>query len=162
MGRSAGRVLLLSGFLIAGSSQVIVVLWFALVYAPLERCVGTWRWLTIVVVGHVGATLVTTFGIWADVRNHRGTSALVQAIDVGPSYGLLAAVGFLAVGVPRRALRLVALGGLVVYLGLPFVRGSTFTDIGHVAASCIGAAMWLLTPKGARTAPLVSPLSSWT
>ena len=69
MGRSTGRVLLLlSGFLIAGSSQVIVALWFALVYAPLERWVGTWRWLAVVVVGHVGATLVTTFGIWADVR----------------------------------------------------------------------------------------------
>ena len=162
MGRSAGRVLLLSGFLLAGSSFVRVVLWFALVFAPLERAVGTWRWLMIVVAGHVGATLVTTVGIWADVRYHRGSTALTQAIDVGPSYALVAAAGFLVVGLAKRASRGVATGILVVYLVVPFVDGASFGDTGHAAAACIGAAMWLLVPAGATTAPLVSPLSWWS
>ena len=160
MGRSAGRVLLLSGFLIGSSSAFAVVVWFALIYVPLERWIGTWRWLAIVTVGHVGATLVTTVGVWADVRHHRGTTALVQAIDVGPSYGLFAAAGFLVLGAPRRWLCVASVVALVALLAFPFFNGSTFTDTGHVAAACIGAAMWLLMPAGARTSPLVSPLGS--
>ncbi len=158
MGRSAGRVLLLSGFLIGSSSIVPAIAALALIYVPLERWIGSWRWLSIVVVGHVGATLVTTVGIWADVRNHRGTTALVQAIDVGPSYGLMAATAFLLIGVPRRGLRVALLVGFATYLIVPFIGGPTFTDTGHVAAACIGAAMWLLVPADAITAPLVSPL----
>ena len=160
MGRSAGRVLLLSGFLLDSSAALGAVVLFAVIYVPLERWIGSWRWLSIVVVGHVGATLVTTVGIWADVRNHRGTTALVRAIDVGPSYGLMAAVAFLLVGVPRRGLRLALLGLFVAYLAVPFFGSPTFTDTGHAAAACIGAAMWLLVPAGATTAPLVSPLHS--
>ncbi len=160
MGRAAGRVLLLSGFLIGSSSTLVVVVWFAVVYVPLERWIGTWLWLAIVAVGHVGATLVTTVGVWADVRNHRGTTALVQAIDVGPSYGLFAAAGFVVLGVPRTWLRLALVAALVALLVFPFLNGSTFTDTGHAAAACIGAAMWLLMPGGARTSPLVSPLGS--
>lgn len=160
MGRSAGRVLLLSGFLLGSSAAVGAIVSFAVVYVPLERFVGSWRWLSIVVVGHVGATLVTTVGIWADVRTHRGTTALVQAIDVGPSYGLMAAVAFLLIGVPWGRLRIVLPGAFAVYLAAPFFGGPTFTDTGHAAAACIGAAMWLLVPANAVTAPLVSPLQS--
>ena len=158
MGRSAGRVLLLSGFLIGSSSILPAVATLAVIYVPLERWIGSWRWLSIVVVGHVGATLVTTVGIWADVRNHRGTTALVQAIDVGPSYGLMAATAFLLVGVPRRGVRVALLVAFATYLIVPFVGGPTFTDTGHAAAACIGSSMWLLVPTGAGTAPLVSPL----
>jgi hypothetical protein len=160
MGRSAGRVLLLSGFLLGSSSIVPAIATLTVVYVPLERWIGSWRWLSIVVVGHVGATLVTTVGIWADVRNHRGATALVQAIDVGPSYGLMAATAFLLTGVPRRGIRIALIVAFAAYLIVPFVDGPTFTDTGHAAAACIGAAMWLLVPANARTAPLVSPLRS--
>jgi hypothetical protein len=162
MGRSTVRVLVLSAFLLGGSSIVIPVLMFAFVYVPLERCVGTWQWLTVVVVGHVGATLVTTFGIWADVRSHRGTTALVQAIDVGPSYGLMAAAGYLLAGLRWARVRAATLLLFVGYLALPFMGTASFTDSGHAAAGCIGIAMWLLTPAGRVAAPLVSPLAGWS
>jgi hypothetical protein len=164
MSRSAMRVLFLSGFLLGGSGFVVPALMFAAVYVPLERWVGTWRWLSVVIVGHVGATFVTTFGIWADVRSHRGTTALVQSIDVGPSYGLMAGAGYLLAGVPWRRARIVALMAFLAYLALPFLARSTFTDTGHAAAGCIGIAMWLLTPTDRSTAPLVSPLVevSWS
>jgi hypothetical protein len=160
MGRSAGRVLLLSGFLLGNSSVLPAVACLTAIYVPLERWIGSWRWLSIVVVGHVGATLVTTVGIWADVRNHRGTTALVQAIDVGPSYGLMAATAFLVAGVPWRGMRASLLVALTAFLVVPFLDGPTFTDTGHAAAACIGAVMWLLVPASAQTAPLVSPLQS--
>ena len=160
MSRSAVRVLFLSAFLLGGSGVVVSVLMFAAIYVPLERWVGTWRWLSVVVVGHVGATFVTTFGIWADVRSHRGTTSLVQAIDVGPSYGLMAGAGYLLAGVPWPRARI---AGLLVFLGFlarPFFAGSSFADTGHAAAGCIGVAMWLLTPAGCNTGPLLSPLDS--
>jgi hypothetical protein len=163
MSRSTVRVLFLSGFLLGSSSFVIPVVMFALIYVPLERWVGTWQWLCVVIVGHVGATFVTTFGIWADVRSHRGTTALVQAIDVGPSYGLMAGAGFLLAGLPWPRVRIAALIAFLAYLALPFTATSTFTDTGHAAAGCIGIAMWLLTPADRATAPLVSPLPrSWS
>lgn len=160
MSRSTIRVLFLSGFLLDGSGLVVPVLMFAAIYVPLERWVGTWRWLSVVIVGHVGATFVTTFGIWADVRSHRGTTSLVQEIDVGPSYGLMAGAGYLLAGVPWPRARIAGLLAFLGFLARPFFVGSAFTDTGHAAAGCIGIAMWLLTPAGCSSGPLLSPLDS--
>lgn len=162
MSSSAVRVLFLSAFLLGGSGYLVPLVMFALVYVPLERWVGTWRWLSVVIVGHIGATFVTTVGIWADVRSHRGTTSLVQAIDVGPSYGFMAGAGYLLAGVPWPRARIAAVAGFLVYLSLPFFGRSNFTDTGHAAAGCIGMAMWLLTPADRDSAPLLSPLTRWS
>ena len=65
-------MLFLSAFLLDGGRWITQVGLFSLVYGAVERWAGSWRWLAVVVVGHVGATLVTTVGIWADVRSNRG------------------------------------------------------------------------------------------
>lgn len=160
MGRSGLRVLFLSAFLFGQGGIVVAVGWFVLVSLPLERCIGTARWLAVVVAGHVGATVVTTVGIWADVRRHRGATTLVQTIDVGPSYALHAALGFAVLGLPDRRFRALALTALVVLLGRPFLGVSTFTDTGHASATIIGAAWWLFVPDDASTGPLRHPWSS--
>jgi hypothetical protein len=148
MGRGAGRVLFLSAFLFGSTHVLAPVLTVAVVSIPLERWVGTARWLVVMVLGHVGASLVTTVGIWADVRSNRGGASLVQAIDVGPSYALMAAAGFLIFAAPRWSFRAALAVALGVYLARPFFGGYTFTDAGHAAAACIGAGLWSVLGPG--------------
>ncbi len=76
MGRSAGRVLVISAFLLDGGRWINQLVRLSAVYVPLERWAGTWRWLAVVVAGHVGATLVTPIGIWTDLRHDPGGGAL--------------------------------------------------------------------------------------
>lgn len=164
MGRSGLRVLFLSAFLFGQGGFLFLVAWFLAVSLPVERCIGTARWLTVVVAGHVGSTLVTTVGIWADVRHNRGATALVQTIDVGPSYGLYAVTAFAVVGLADRRVRAIAMLVLACALASPFFGTPTFTDTGHVSAAVLGAAWWLLVPTGAATGPLTNPWSwsAWT
>ena len=66
---------------------------FTLVMVPVERWIGTYRWLAVFAAGHIGATIATTVGIWLQVRSGTGASNLVYPIDVGVSYGLFAVSG---------------------------------------------------------------------
>jgi hypothetical protein len=162
MGQSAGRVLFLSAFILSGESPVgwvFEALLLCAVYVPLERWVGTARWLLVVVAGHVGATLVTTLGIWADVRHNPGGASLTRAVDVGVSYGRMAAAGFLVFALRPpwwRALMVAAVAALTVPA---LVTGHTYTDVGHAAAALLGASLWMvLGPGVARRPPLRLPL----
>jgi hypothetical protein len=148
MGRSAGRVLVLSAFLLDGGRWLTQAVLFTAVYVPVERWVGTARWLLVVAAGHVGATLVTTVGIWADVRSNRGGLALSRSIDVGTSYGFYAAAGLLMFAFRSVRLRVVYGVGLGSFLGYQMVRSHTFTDVGHVAALLIGASLYLVLGPG--------------
>ena len=134
MGRSAGRVLFLSAFLLDGGRWITQAALFTAVFVPLERWIGTWRWVLVVATGHVTATLVTTVGIWADVSSHRGGLALTGTIDVGVSYGFFAAVGFLNFGIRSVWLRCVYIAGFAAALGYQLLRYHSYTNAGHVAA----------------------------
>jgi rhomboid family protein len=139
MSRDAPRVLVLSAFLLDNGRLVIEAIQFSLVLAPVERWIGTYRWLATFVAGHVGATLATTVGIWLQVREGAGQS-LIYPIDVGASYGVGAAAGVLAYRL-RRPWAWAWLAILAVYLGWPIVHEGTFTDWGHLVACGIGLAM---------------------
>ena len=149
MSRDAFRVLLLSAFLLDGSHWFREVAMVSVVLGSLERRVGTMRAVAVAAVGHVGATLVTTVGIWANVSFGHGGGALVRTIDVGASYVLLAGAGALVMRIRKwpglaRAL-------LVVWVVVPFAQGHSFTDAGHLAAACIGATfIEVIDPTGAR------------
>lgn len=164
MGRASGRVLLLSAFLLSGGRWVTEAVLFTAVYVPLERWVGTLRWLVIVAASHVTATLVTTVGIWADVRSHRGGLVLTDTIDVGVSYGFFGAVGFLFFRL--RSWRTRTMYGLAAACPLVYgmVRYHTFTDAGHLAAVLIGGTLYALLGPGVRRRGLRSTLasSSWS
>lgn len=153
MGRSSGRVLLLSAFLLDDGHWLPHALLLSAVYVPLERWAGSVRWLTVIAAGHIGATLVTTVGIWADVHSNRSAVALTHAIDVGVSYGLFAGAAFLTFGFGQRLLRLGARVALLGVVGYPLVRFHTFSDAGHIAAVAIGGACYAVLEPRLRKQP---------
>jgi hypothetical protein len=102
----------------------------------LEREVGPWRAVAVVLAGHVGATLVTALVISSGVY----PTDLTDVVDVGVGYvaftaaGAITALGHVVVRVPWSAL-------LVAYplLGAEwFGVVPEFAAVGHVAAVLIG------------------------
>lgn len=143
MGRDAPRSLVLSAFVIAGTNIAPVVAGFAVVHVPAERWLGTRRWLLVVASAHVGASAITTIGIWLLERSGDGGTALAYPVDVGVSYTLAGAAGALAWRLPKLV-RPVWLAALVVAFGLWRVAtGPTFTDVGHLCALAIGSVVGL-------------------
>lgn len=140
MSRDAPRVLVLSAFLLDKGRLLVEAATFTLVLAPVERWIGTYRWLATFAAGHIGATLATTVGIWLQVREgvERG---LLYPVDVGVSYGLMAAAGVLTYRFRRRVWTLAWLAFMAFYVGLPVITTGTFTDWGHLVAFGIGLAM---------------------
>jgi len=139
MSRDAPRVLVLSAFLLDNGRLLSEAVLFTLVLAPVERWIGTYRWLATFAAGHVGATLATTIGIWLQVREGAGRS-LVYPVDVGVSYGLAAVAGVLVYRL-RRPLAVAWLALVAVDIGWAVIGTGTFTDWGHLVAFGIGLAM---------------------
>jgi hypothetical protein len=148
MSRDAPRVLFLSAFLLDNGNLIKELVLFTVVFAPVERWIGTYRWMGVFVAGHVGATIATTVGIWLQVRAGIGGRQLAYPVDVGVSYGLAAVAGVLAFRLPRPFSALFAVGLLGNSL-FAVAHTGTFTDWGHLSAVLIGFAL----------APLVRPAS---
>jgi hypothetical protein len=146
MTRAAPRVLFLSAFLLDHGHLIVELVLFTVVMVPVERWIGTYRWLAVFAAGHVGATLATTIGIWLEVRSGATGRALVYPVDVGVSYGLAAVAAVLTKRLPRP-LGLLAAVGIGALLVEGIVTSGTYTDWGHLAAFAIGLAL----------APLVRP-----
>jgi hypothetical protein len=139
MSRDAPRVLVLSAFLLDNGQLIVEAAWFTLVLAPVERWIGTYRWLVTFAAGHIGATMATTVGIWLQVRQGAGRS-LAYPVDVGVSYGVGAMTGVLVYRL-RRPLALAWLTLLLLNVGRQVVGAGTFTEWGHLVALGIGLAM---------------------
>ncbi|MGP9019739.1 rhomboid-like protein [Streptomyces sp. BR1] len=126
------------------SSFLLYFVLFEIVHAPLERWIGTLRWLFTVAVAHVSATLVSQeFVLWS-IQNHQAHKRMAHVVDIGVSYGLAASAGLLVYRLPRPW-RWLYLAGVVSFFGIPLLTGGTFTDIGHAVALTIGIACWPLT-----------------
>ena len=142
MSRDAPRVLVLSAFLLDNGRLLGETIQFTVVLAPVERWIGTYRWLGVFAAGHVGATLATTVGIWLQVREG-ADRGLIYPVDVGASYGVAAAAGVLAYRL-RRPWHLAWLAFMALYVGVPVLTSGTFTEWGHLIAFGIGLAVGLL------------------
>lgn len=119
-----------------------------LVMVPVERWLGTGRWLVTLLVGHVGATLLTLLVTDYALRAGMLRPAIAHTADVGVSYGLFAAAGVLTYRFPRRFHRLGwALLMLSLLLVLALLLGShqEIGDLGHLSAFGLGLAMRPLT-----------------
>jgi hypothetical protein len=134
------RVLVGSAFWLSGPHDLLVAAAaIVAVLARVERRIGMRRTAAIFVVGHLGATLAIAAGLWLALRLDAVERSVVNAQDVGASYGLLA-VAAAGVYLLPRALRgwyAAALLGVVVGL---VTLSTSFTNFGHVAAVLLGFA----------------------
>lgn len=138
------RVLISSAFWLAGGSWLGYLMLYNLFHVPVERWLGTWRWLTVAVIAHVGATYLSEGVLYLAIRHGQAPASAVNTLDVGVSYALAGVTAVLAYRIaPPWRYGYVA-GVLLVY-GLPLLGGLTFTDIGHFTAALIGFACYPLT-----------------
>lgn len=138
MSRDAPRVLVLSAFVIQGGNLLGPLVLFLAIHAPTEAWLGTRRWLIIAAAGHIGASMITTFGIFGTLRFGHGSRHLVYPVDVGVSYTLAAAAGALVYRLPKWWRPLAVLGVAGLFGGWHLFTGASFTDVGHIVALAIG------------------------
>jgi hypothetical protein len=117
----------------------------AVVLAPAEEWLGTFRLILVFLLGHVGATLLTAVAISHGVFSASGEEGLGRTIDVGVSYGAFCVAGVLAYRLPKRLRPPYAAALLLVFALLAFVVGRTFTDFGHFLSVLIGLASYPFT-----------------
>jgi hypothetical protein len=117
---------------------------FNLFSVPVERWLGTLRWLGVVALAHILATLVSegavAYLIHAGDLPHRTK----HTIDIGVSYALSGAVGVLGWRL-GRPLRWYYLGAASVFYLLLFGLSFNFTNLGHLTAFLIGVGCYPLT-----------------
>ncbi|MGW7450238.1 rhomboid-like protein [Streptomyces sp. NPDC054787] len=139
------RALLSSAFWIENpASLALYAVLFELFHAPVERWLGTLRWLTIVASAHIVATLVSQKVLLMAIQDHRAPRSMTHVVDIGVSYGLAAAVGVLTYRLPGPW-KWIYLAGAVTFFGVPLATGGTFTDLGHAIALAVGLLAWPLT-----------------
>ncbi|PCG84017.1 hypothetical protein CIB93_21610 [Streptomyces sp. WZ.A104] len=147
LSRNPLRVLISSALWIDGGRWLPYAVLFTVFHATAEHWLGTLRWLTVVVLAHVLATLVSEGVLaWAIRYGHAPPSA-TDTLDVGVSYALAGAVAVLTYRVPHLWRYAYAFAVLVAY-GVPLIgEGRTFTDLGHFTAVLIGLACYPLTRR---------------
>ena len=122
--------------------------------AQLEHQVGWRRTLVLLAAVHAGATVLSQGLLGLRVLLDLAPVALLDQVDVGPSYLAVAGLALAVVTAPTAARRLVPLSALLV--GLPeLLEGLDHADLaatGHVAAALLGAAGgWWIRRAGTRS-----------
>ncbi|MBD0710300.1 MULTISPECIES: rhomboid-like protein [unclassified Streptomyces] len=146
------RALLGSAFWIEDPAALpLYVVLFELLHAPVERWLGTVRWLCVVTTAHVAATLISQQVVLVAIRHHDVPRSMAHVVDIGVSYGLAATAGILAYRL-AGPWRWLYLAGVVAFFVVPFVADRTYTDLGHLIALAIGLACYPLT-RGKPVAP---------
>ncbi|WP_329382209.1 hypothetical protein OG625_18885 [Streptomyces sp. NBC_01351] len=139
------RALLSSAFWIENpASLALYAVLFEVFHAPVERWLGTLRWLAIVATAHIVATLVSQKVLLTAIQAHEVPRSMTHVVDIGVSYGLAAAVGVLTYRLPTPW-RWFYLAGAVAFFGIPLATGGTFTDLGHAISLTVGLLAWPLT-----------------
>ena len=140
-----------SAFWVEGWPMFLGALALGVALAPVERWLGTARWLTVFALGHVAGTLLVAAAIWMAIKSGQASPGLRNVVDVGASYGFGAVAGVAAYRLPRRLALAYALGILLVLLGI-LVLDATFTDLGHLLAFAVGLGCEPLTRSAAARA----------
>ena len=142
------RVLFLSALWLQDMQWIAYAVIFTAVLAPLERRIGTRSTVLVFASGHVLATLATELPVLWAVHFHLLPKVDGHLIDVGVSYGFLAAAGAMLLMLPTPV-RWWAFGALntaiaVLYLGTdPASTGAIVTATGHLLSAYIGMLGWL-------------------
>ena len=144
LGRNPVRVLVSSAMWIDGGGLWMYYILYNLFHVPVERMLGTGRWLLVVIAAHVGATYLSEGAVYWEVRHGYLPHSAMFTLDVGVSYALAGAQGVLAYLIARPWSYFYA-AALLLYYGYHLVVGNTFTDLGHFSALLIGFACYPLT-----------------
>lgn len=138
------RVLIGSAFWLDGGGWLGYFVLYNLFHVPVERWLGTLRWLGVLAVAHVGATYISEGVLYWAIRHGEAPASAVNTLDVGVSYALagVQAVLFYRLASPWRWPYLV---GVLGFYGVALVNGRTFTDVGHFTACLLGLACYPLT-----------------
>ena len=144
LARDPVRVLVSSAFWLTSPWELPVwIALFAVVLARVEQRLGPLRMLAIFGIGHVGATLVTAGGLWLALRADVVEHSVVNARDVGVSYGFLAVAAVMTYLLDRR-FRVAFAVALTCLTVVVVVASSTFTNFGHLFAALFGFACYPL------------------
>ncbi|MEU9026070.1 rhomboid-like protein [Streptomyces sp. NPDC048383] len=139
------RALISSAFWIENpASLALYALLFECFHAPVERWLGTLRWLLIVATAHITATLISQQVLLMAIEDHRAPHSMTHVVDIGVSYGLAASVGVLTYRLPHPW-RWFYLAGAVAFFGIPLLSDADFTDLGHAISLAVGLLAWPLT-----------------
>ena len=133
-----------SAFWLDSVWELPVVIAYSFLLAPVERWLGTLRWLIVAIMGHVGATLLVAVLIWAAIAANLSSGESVHGIDVGVSYAFGAVAGIFTYRL-RPPLRWMFPAALLSILVLILVVQPTFTAVGHILAVLIGLGLGRLT-----------------
>ncbi|MEU7026665.1 rhomboid-like protein [Streptomyces sp. NPDC046275] len=157
LSRHPVRALVGSAFWIENpASLLLYAVLFEVFHAPVERWLGTLKWLVVVGTAHVAATLISQHLVLEAIRDHDVPRSMAHVVDIGVSYGLAATVGILTYRLPRPW-RWVYLTGAVAFFAVPLVAGRTYTDLGHAISLVIGLAFRPLTRRGPSHGPGQGP-----
>lgn len=141
------RVLFGSAFWVSGGSELLLTaVLFTVIVAHVEQWLGTARTVTIFFVGHIGATLLVALWLWASLNFTVVRSPVINAQDVGASYGFaaLAAVLTYRISRPKRWLYVVA---ACTIAGIDLAVEPSFTNWGHVLSLAIGFTCYFFIPR---------------
>ncbi|MGW6236129.1 rhomboid-like protein [Streptomyces sp. NPDC055094] len=138
------RVLIASAFYIDGGAWAPYAVLYTVFHAPAEHWLGTARWLAVVALAHVGATLISEGVLSWAVRHGHAPQSAVNTLDIGVSYALAGVIAVLTYRVPKPW-HLPYLGAVLIFFGTPLIAERSFTDLGHFAAVLIGLACYPLT-----------------
>lgn len=147
------RVLFGSAFWVSDTSELLFsLLAFSVVATVVERWIGTARTASIFFFGHVGATLIVAFWIWASLNFTIIKSPMTGARDVGSSYGFAALAALLTYRVPPPK-RWFYVSAAVLFIGISLIVDSSFTNWGHAFAFALGLLSYLFIPRKVRQRP---------
>lgn len=148
--RDPMRVLFGSAFWVSSTGELLFsLLAFSLVVTSVERWIGTARTISVFFFGHVGATLLVAFWIWASLNFTVVKSPMTGARDVGSSYGLAALAALLTYRMPppKRWFYIAAVASLI---GAALIFDPSFTNWGHAFAFGLGFLSYLFIPRKVR------------
>ncbi|WP_416974502.1 rhomboid-like protein [Streptomyces sp. 4F14] len=146
------RVLVASAMWLDGGYWLPYVALYSVIHAPVERWLGTARWLLVAAGAHVLATLISEGALLIAIEQGVAPRSAMHTLDVGVSYALWGVAGVLTYRL-WRPWRYVWAGGLLVFFAVPMAVTPTFTDFGHFIAVLLGLSAYPLTrgrrnPKG--------------
>ncbi|HEU5429376.1 MAG TPA: rhomboid-like protein [Actinocrinis sp.] len=156
------RVLISSALWLDGGHWWPYLILYSLFHAPVERWLGSARWLLVVVISHVGATYLSQSVVYFNISHGGAPASDAFVPDIGVSYALAGAEGVLAylITAPWRYFYATA---LILYYGTSLFGDTDFTELGHFTALLLGFACYPLTRARAGSwDPLLSLRSAWT